>query len=115
MLAGELTQLANYLEQGGNLILLVDPGNMETQKPLLDLLGVEQLPGTIVDANVRELGIDNPAVALVPRYPAHPATEGFSLISLYPQAAALSAEVKEGWRILGKIENSVVAILELGV
>ncbi len=99
LLPGELTQLSNYLEQGKNLLLLVDPGNQVSQQPLLDLLGISMLPGTIVDANIRELGIDNPAVALVPRYPEHAALTGFNLISLYPQAAALDASPNETWQI----------------
>lgn len=99
LLPGELKQLSNYLDQGRNLMLLVDPGEAAAQQPLLDLLGIEQLPGTIVDANAQELGIDNPAIALVPKYPIHPTTEEFSLISLFPQAAALSASVRQGWQI----------------
>jgi hypothetical protein len=99
LLEGELAQLRHYLESGKNLLLLIDPDQQAIQQPLLDLLGITQLPGTIVDANVRELGIDNPAIALVPSYPEHAATKDFSLITLYPQAAALEVEQDSGWRI----------------
>lgn len=99
LLEGELAQLRHYLESGKNLLLLIDPEQQAIQQPLLDLLGITQLPGTIVDANVRELGIDNPAIALVPSYPEHAAIKDFSLITLYPQAAALEIEQDSGWRI----------------
>jgi len=99
LLQGELLQIQSYLARGGNLLLLVDTHNPASQGPLLELLDIRQLPGTIVDANVRQLGIDNPAVALVSDYPEHPALRGFDLISLYPQAAALSAAASETWQI----------------
>ncbi|MEJ2455537.1 MAG: GldG family protein [Candidatus Thiodiazotropha sp.] len=98
-LEGELERLEAYLEQGGNLLLLSDPENQVAASLMSRLTGLDQLPGTIVDANVSELGIDNPAVALVPDYPDHPATRDFKLMTLFPQAAALSAPDKSLWRI----------------
>jgi ABC-type uncharacterized transport system involved in gliding motility auxiliary subunit len=99
LLEGELQQVQHYLQTGNNLLLLIDPDQQETQQPLLDLLGIKHLAGTIVDANVRELGIDNPAVALVPSYPEHAATTDFSLITLFPQAAALEVTQKTDWQV----------------
>ncbi|MCG7955229.1 MAG: hypothetical protein JAY91_06875, partial [Candidatus Thiodiazotropha endolucinida] len=61
---------------------------------------IKQLPGTIVDANVKELGIDNPAIALVPRYPDHKATRAFNLLTLFPQAAALAIPEQSMWSIV---------------
>ncbi|MGD8589261.1 MAG: GldG family protein [Chromatiales bacterium] len=101
LLETELSRVRDYLQSGKNLMLLIDPAEQTIQQPLLDLLGIVQLPGTIVDANVRDLGIDNPAVALVAKYPEHPAIQGFNLISLYPQAAALqlAPSADTDWRI----------------
>ena len=101
LLEAELHRVRDYLDSGKNLLLLVDPEHREIQQPLLDLFGIVQLPGTIVDANVRDLGIDNPAVALVAKYPEHPSIQGFNLISLFPQAAALrlAPDADAGWQI----------------
>jgi hypothetical protein len=98
-LEGELERLEAYLERGGNLLLLSDPENQVAASLMTRLTGLDQLPGTVVDANVSELGIDNPAVALVPDYPDHPATREFKLMTLFPQAAALSAPDSSPWRI----------------
>jgi hypothetical protein len=100
-LQGEIDRLLAYLERGGNLLLLSDPEQPVAASLIQRLTGIQQLPGTIVDANVRELGIDNPAVALVPTYPDHPATRNFSLLSLFPQAAALTppGEGETDWHI----------------
>jgi ABC-type uncharacterized transport system involved in gliding motility auxiliary subunit len=98
-MAGELERIQDYLATGGNLLLLSDPDNTAAASLVETLTGIQQLPGTIVDANVRELGIDNPAVALVPAYPEHPAVESFKLLSLYPQAAAFSAPKDSIWQV----------------
>ncbi|PVV27824.1 MAG: hypothetical protein B6D79_00405 [gamma proteobacterium symbiont of Ctena orbiculata] len=44
------------------------------------------------------MGIDNPAVAVVPEYPDHAATQGFNLLTLFPQSAALSATEQMEWK-----------------
>ena len=98
-LDGEIDSLLTYLKQGGNLLLLSDPEQPVAASLVKRLTGIELLPGTIVDANVRELGIDNPAVALVPTYPDHPATRDFKLLSLFPQAAALDSPQDTQWQI----------------
>lgn len=99
LLEGEIERLEAYLAKGGNLLLLSDPDTPVASALAKRLTGIDQLPGTIVDANVRELGIDNPAVALVPAYPDHPATRDFKLLSLFPQAAALAAPEKSEWTV----------------
>ncbi|MCU7844114.1 MAG: GldG family protein [Candidatus Thiodiazotropha sp. (ex Monitilora ramsayi)] len=108
-LEGELERLQEYLAEGGNLLLMSDPGNSVAASLIETLTGIRQLPGTIVDANVSELGIDNPAVALVPTYPDHPAVEAFKLLTLFPQAAALTVSEGTQWRetaILKTLERS---------
>jgi hypothetical protein len=97
LLSGEIDRLRDFLAKGGNLLLLSEPESQVGASLMQELTGVEQLPGTIVDANVRELGIDNPAIALVPKYPQHDATQGFNLLSLYPQAAALELPDQSPW------------------
>lgn len=99
LLTGEVARLHDYLESGGNMLLLSDPESQVSQSLMQELTGIEQLPGTIVDANVKELGIDNPAVAVVPKYTSHAATQGFSLLSLFPQSAALTTTDKSEWQI----------------
>ncbi|MES9990559.1 MAG: GldG family protein [Candidatus Thiodiazotropha sp.] len=99
LLSGEIERLSDYIARGGNLLLLSDPDNWILEELMRQLLPIEQLPGTVVDANVKALGIDNPAIAVVPEYSDHDATRGFNLLTLFPQTAALDTTDPKGWQI----------------
>jgi len=89
-LPSEVEQIGEFIARGGNLLWLSDPGGQHGLEPLAKELGIQFLPGTIVDANASSLKIQDPAVALVPEYSQHPATKGFELLTIYPHAAAVS-------------------------
>lgn len=89
LLSGETTLISDYIERGGNLLWLTDPDN-PAQPELEQVLGVTKLPGTIVDENTGLYGIDDPSFILVSRYSAHPVTQKFQTLTLFPIAAALS-------------------------
>jgi len=96
-LPSEVEQIAGYVAQGGNLLWLSDPGGQHGLDPLAKVLGIQFLPGTIVDANASSMNIQDPAVALVPEYPQHHlATKGFDLLTIYPHAVAINI-IKTQW------------------
>jgi ABC-type uncharacterized transport system involved in gliding motility auxiliary subunit len=76
----------------------MDPGSTHGLEQLMSQLGLSLLPGTVVDANAATLGLESPALALVPRYPDHPITRGFELVTLYPHAAALEYAEAGPWK-----------------
>lgn len=86
LLPGEIELLKSYLERGGNLLLLSDPGNTKLDA-LLQTLGLRQLTGTVVDANTQLYKINDPAFIVASEYTQHPITRGFQMISLFPMAA----------------------------
>lgn len=70
-LPGEVDVLKNYVEQGGNLLWLHDPGGLRGLQPLEELLGLQIYAGTVIDANEALqllLGINHPAVVPVVDY-----------------------------------------------
>jgi ABC-type uncharacterized transport system involved in gliding motility auxiliary subunit len=70
-LPGEVAVLKQYVEQGGNLLWLQDPGGLHGLQPLEELLGVQIFDGTVIDANEKLqalLGINHPAVVPVVDY-----------------------------------------------
>jgi ABC-type uncharacterized transport system involved in gliding motility auxiliary subunit len=99
LLSGEVSLLNNYVKQGKNLLWLSEPGNDPGLSPLAETLGVEFLPGTIVDATTQLFGIDNPAFAIIPNYPMHPITREINSLTLYPEASAMEVEESGDWRV----------------
>lgn len=97
LLDGEAVQLREYVLHGGKLLWLLDPDSLFGLEILARELGIIPLPGRIVDANVRGLGIDDPTVALVAGYPEHPATRGLQQLSLFPKAMALQTLPGSPW------------------
>jgi len=98
LLPGEVQSIVGYLDRGGRLLWLTDPDAPPGLDALAAALGIDRLPGRIVDANVAQLGIDDPTVALVSTYPTHPALAGFETMTLFPRAQALDIRESTPWR-----------------
>jgi len=102
---GEVELLIAYLERGGNLLWLMDPADLAGLAPLAAYLGVEPLPGLLVDANVAELNIPDPTVAMVARYPDHPLTRGLSVHALFPGSIAFADRAAQGWSLATPLQT----------
>ena len=90
LLPGEVDLLKDYIERGGNLLWMADPGTVTSPiDRLADALAIEFLPGIIVDPNSQLLGLDRVDFALVAEYPRHPITQNVASLSLYPQTQAI--------------------------
>ncbi|MHB8472915.1 MAG: GldG family protein [Gammaproteobacteria bacterium] len=98
LLPGEIKLIDDYIEKGGTLLWLADPGNQHGLASIGEHLGVHFLPGVIVDANTQLFGINNPAFALVPDYPNNPITRDLHTLTLFPQAAAIDFKAPPGWQ-----------------
>jgi len=88
-LSGEVDIIRDYVNRGGNLLWLAEPGDLYQLQPLADQLQINFFPGTVVDASTQLVGIDDPRIALVSQYPEHPLTRNFELLTLFPQARAI--------------------------
>jgi ABC-type uncharacterized transport system involved in gliding motility auxiliary subunit len=98
LLVGEVQIINRYVREGGNFLWLAEPGNAAGLEAVAETLGVEFLPGVVVDATTQLFGIDDPAFALIPDYPMHAITREMNSLTLFPQAAALEVSVPEGWQ-----------------
>jgi hypothetical protein len=94
---GLVDQLIRYLEQGGNLLWLMDPGPLNGLEPLAAHLGLRILPGTVVDEAAGELGVATPAVAVITTYPGDAPWSGLSVPALLPGSVAFGTEAAPGW------------------
>lgn len=99
LLPGEAAAVSDYLARGGNLLWLADPGPLHGLDPVARQLGVDVLPGAVVDLTTQLLGIESAAIAAVTGYPpGHAITRGFELLTVFPLAAGLQLNADAGWR-----------------
>lgn len=123
LLTGEVKIISEYIEQGGNLLLLTDPGNHHLSS-IEQQIGLNKLAGTIVDSSSRLYGIDDPSFVLISEYSRHPITINFNSMTVFPITAAfeinqesefkteaLLSSVDSSWtetdNIVGKIQFNV--------
>ncbi len=98
LLPGEVALIQGYVAKGGNLLWFSEPGGLKGLEPLAEQLGLEFLPGTLVDPTGQMLGISNPAIIVVAEYPQHPVCEELSTLTLFPEAHAIENHDKDGWQ-----------------
>lgn len=89
-LPAEFAHLTDFVEGGGALLWLTDPGP-DGLDALLDRLGLLRLPGTVADAAGRALKFPDLRFLPVDVYPEHALTRDFSAVTLLPRASALAA------------------------
>lgn len=114
LLTGEVQLVHRHLQNGGNLLWLVEPGNPAGLEPVAEALGIEFLPGVIVDATTQLFGIDNPAFALIPDYPMHAITREMNSLTLFPQATGLEVSAPEPWQAEALLTTLDRAWTEIG-
>jgi ABC-type uncharacterized transport system involved in gliding motility auxiliary subunit len=97
LLAGEVREIENYIQRGGNLLWLHDPGGLHGLEKLAERLGVEFQNGTLVDP-VSSSITGHPTAIVVARYGAHPAVRNFGEQTLFVTAAGISHQPSAGWK-----------------
>ncbi len=91
LLQGELEMIAEYIKDGGNLLLLTDPGN-HFLAAIEQQIGIQKLPGVLVDNNSDLYGIDDPRFIISSQYSQHPVTQGFKNMTVFPITAAFQPD-----------------------
>jgi ABC-type uncharacterized transport system involved in gliding motility auxiliary subunit len=92
LLPGEITALENYLNIGGNLMLMIDPNHDPKLDTLLKSWGVQLDNRLAIDITGGNLGL-GPASPLITEYGQHPITQDFrNGISFYPIARPILIE-----------------------
>lgn len=117
---GEVERVLHFLSNGGALLWLAEPGDLNGLEPLAKTLDLTLLPGTVVDPTGQALGIHDPTFALVAEYPVHSITHDLRSLTLFPRARALevgtadkfSAEaflktLPRAWNETGPLEGEV--------
>lgn len=106
---GEIASLMDYLNRGGNLLWLAEtPTRAEAGRadtgPGLDAvstnLGVDVLPGRVIDTASQALDAETPDFVLLDSFPVHPITTTLVSPVLLPQAHALAVTPLAGQETL---------------
>ena len=92
-LAGEIEQIKQFVDDGGNLFWLADPGKLQGLKTLATALGLQFQDGVIVDNNPtlrKTLNIQHPAFIPVTEYFPHSITNTLQYNTLFPLSRGIS-------------------------
>jgi len=103
LLPAELVAIQGYLDDGGNLLWLAEPGNLFGLSGMGKQMGIEFLPGTIIDPNVSQVGMqlfgtDDPRMVLVASYGVHPVANDFDFNTLFPMARGIEVDEVGEWQ-----------------
>lgn len=98
-LSGEVKIIREYVQQGGNLLWMHDPGSVHGLDGLAKDLGIRFVPGVIVDPTAELLGLSDPSFALVANYAAHPISKDFVFMTIYPRASGIEQTDKDTWEV----------------
>ena len=121
-LDGEVELIKQYLDNGGNLLWMMDPGQMQGLEPLAESLGIRFMEGTLIDNNInlrRTLRIQHAAMIPVLDYNAHALTENIEYNTLFPfsrgveqiadqfQSTVIARSLPKSWSESGPLEDEI--------
>jgi ABC-type uncharacterized transport system involved in gliding motility auxiliary subunit len=94
LLAGEVKEILRFVNDGGNLLWLTDPGSLQGLENLAEQLAIEIEPGTIVDPRSQQL-TGSPTALVIADYGTHPAVKNFQENTIFPSACGISVPEKD--------------------
>lgn len=103
LLAGEVQKIRAFMAAGGNLLWLIDPEPLHGLAPVAEMLGLVLTPGVVVDPEAARINA-SPTLAVAALYGRHAITDGFNLITVYPQARQIGTIEGEEWRVRPLVE-----------
>ena len=101
ILPGEMQQIKDFLQQGGNLLWLQDPGISEDFNSISEFLNIEFINGVVVDTDPqlrKVLQLSHPAKLPVINYKMHAITEKMQNFTLFVTAAAIKVNTAPNWQ-----------------
>ncbi|MGD2055674.1 MAG: GldG family protein [Gammaproteobacteria bacterium] len=114
LLPGEVGLLGDYIEQGGNLLWLAEPGRSRGLEPLAEKLGIGFLPGVVVDVTSQLFGVQSPSSVVVTSYPNHEVTREMDAVTVFPETAALEILENDTWQTTPLLSTPARSWTEIG-
>ncbi|WP_420428022.1 GldG family protein [Algiphilus sp.] len=113
LLQGEQQQVAQWIDDGGNLLWFADPDSAADLGPVNDALGVQWQPGVAVFPDY-EATSGHPGILLVTDYPPNPITQRLEDITVFPLVRGLDWDMDSEWRGMPLVVTRDSAWLETG-
>ncbi len=113
-LPGEIDMIRRYVDNGGTLLWLDDPGPRYGLTPLAGDLGISFLAGTVVYPDYQTLGTTSPAISAIAQYPNTPITRSLNQVTLFPFAGALAGDSDSDWQADVILRSATRSWLETG-
>ena len=101
ILPGEIEQIKDFLQQGGNMLWLQDPGVAEGFQNISELLNIDFIKGVVVDTDpqLRQvLQLSHPAKLPVISYKLHAITKKMQNFTLFITASAMNIKQTPDWQ-----------------
>ena len=103
--AVEVQKIKKYLDNGGNLLWLLDDNNLRGLDELAHNLDLEVSAGMVIDGSASQYGVD-PKTAFASQYGDHAITKKFMLRTMFPLARQVVAHdsYDNGWKVTKLID-----------
>jgi ABC-type uncharacterized transport system involved in gliding motility auxiliary subunit len=106
-LDGEVDIIRHYIANGGNLLWLAEPNNNQFLTSLAEQLGLEFIPGVIIDPNTEKLNINDPQFLLITDYANHAIGQATTGVTIFPQAVAIESIAKNSdWQSVALLKTA---------
>ncbi len=113
LLPAEANRVVRYLENGGNLLWILEPGALPGMTSVADYIGLKFSEGMVLDPRAGTLNL-SPTFSLASRYLDHPATEGASITSVFPLARPIEHNENSDFEYTPLVEIADQGWLEVG-
>ncbi len=116
LLPGEIQMLLQYLDNGGNMLWLVDPDNNEHLAFVADRLGIIMEQGTVIDKSAEITGLDDPGITVITEslYGKHPALRDLKFTAYFPGSLSLKPGSNNKWMTRSLLTTANHTWLERG-
>ncbi|OGA26117.1 MAG: ABC transporter [Betaproteobacteria bacterium RIFCSPLOWO2_02_FULL_67_26] len=113
LLPAEVEKIRRHVAGGGNLLWLIDPEPLRGLAPVAEMFGLVLTPGVVVDPNAARLNA-SPTLAVAAAYGRHAITDGFSLVTVFPQARQIGTIESDVWRSRTLVEAAPRGCVKTG-
>lgn len=93
-LSGEVELVLDYLNKGGNLLLLADPDSF-VPEAIESFVGITRLAGTLIDWNGYQSGTPHPAVVIIHSMTQHSVVHNLNSLLAFPWSSGLNKISKD--------------------